>query len=156
MDIQNKLRSTLTFNGNPSWDDIQNNKYLDKVVKETLRLYTPVAAIARQTMFPFTFKGVYYPKYTQFFVPIQDFQVDADYKDPMVFNPDREEISQLNVPFWLGNRACIGMQLALVEFKTMLAILVKNAEFTIKDKKVVRMNKTTQRPEPFKVDYKLI
>jgi hypothetical protein len=60
------------------------------VVKETLRM--PVAAVKTNDA-SFTFKGIHFPKYTQFFAPIQDFQVDTDYIDPMEFNPDRKESS---------------------------------------------------------------
>ena len=149
-EIQNKLRATLPI-GKPTWDEIQNNKYLQGVCTEVLRLYTPVPSVIRRTTKSFTFKGIYFPKDIRFNVPIQELHY-VGIKDPLVFNPEREP-AETYLPFWNGHRGCIGKQLALVEFATLLTVLVKSYKFSISDafKDVKRVSRITQRPDSLRL-----
>ena len=49
-DAQSKLREEIsnTSTDNPTMDDLNGLPYLDAVVRETLRLYSPVAAAVRE------------------------------------------------------------------------------------------------------------
>eukprot|EP00834_Sanchytrium_tribonematis_P005028 NODE_280_length_10841_cov_1.006982.p1 type:complete len:467 gc:universal NODE_280_length_10841_cov_1.006982:9915-8515(-) len=144
--VQDKLRKSIS---EISWDQVQNNEYLDKVCNEVLRLYAPAALIIRRTTKPFIFKDVYYPKNMRFVVPIQDLHFNVN--EPLEFDPDRSIDSQDYMPFWMGHRGCIGKQLAMVEFKTLLAYLVKHLEFKMKDGHVKRVSQLTQRPSQFQM-----
>ena len=146
-EYQKELRDTLTFSDDPTWDDVQNNKFLQDVCDEVMRLYSPAAAIIRRTTKAFTFKGMTFPKDTRFNVLLQEMHFDCE--DPLVFNPKREKSDAVYMPFWIGNRGCIGKQLAIVEFKTILATLIKRMEFGILDrnKNVSRTSRITQRPD---------
>ena len=52
LDIQSKLRDELFTiqSDNPTMDELNSLSYLDSVVRETLRLHTPVAGTIRVAM----------------------------------------------------------------------------------------------------------
>ena len=154
---QTELRETLTFD-KPSWDEIQNNKFLEMVCNEVLRLYAPASAIVRKCTKSFTFKDMSFPSGTYFNIPLQDLQLNEAFKEPWVFNPKREKVNDLYMPFWTGNRGCIGKQLAIVEFKTILAILIKEFKFTIDEdeRDVKRVSRITQRPDKMNLNIQKI
>ena len=156
--IQEKLRIEIGKES-PSWEFVQNNKYLDKVINETLRLYSPVNAIVRHNTKAFTFKGIYFPKYTRFFLPIQGRHLHSEiYSNPLEFNPERWENPPKDtfdhIPFWLGNRGCLGKTFAVTEFKAILCILLQNFKFTMDKSILVERNLTvTQKPSKLVVNF---
>ena len=165
-EIQDKLRQeikdTLGDKEELSWDDIQSMKYLGNITSEVMRLYSPVTMILRQNMKTFTFKGVYYSKGTSFMIPIQDKHIDEEiFEDPLKFNPDRWDTvvtdSFTSLPFWTGSRGCIGKNLAVAEFKTILSVLFRHMNITISDKEEPeRVVRITQKPKELAVNLKII
>lgn len=124
-EIQDKLRAEirkeLGASGEITYEGIKRIKYLDMVVKETLRKYPPLTMLMRKTAEDYTFAGtnITVPAKTSVLIPIYAIQRDPRYyPDPEVFNPenfsdeavqDRHPMTYLS--FGDGPRNCIGMQI---------------------------------------------
>ena len=76
------------------------------------------------------------------------YRLEKFWKDSLTFNPDRFMKTNVNseafsyIPFGIGNDACIGKKMALMEVKVIIAILVAAFQFELlpecKDIKLVR------------------
>uniref|UniRef100_A0A182PZ05 Uncharacterized protein n=1 Tax=Anopheles epiroticus TaxID=199890 RepID=A0A182PZ05_9DIPT len=114
--------------------DYNELKYMDMVLKESLRLYPPVPFISRNISEDTMFGDRLVPKDTLFNVHIFDLHRDpAVFPDPDRFDPDRflpENVAERNpyayVPFSAGPRNCIGQRFAILELKTVLAAILKH------------------------------
>ncbi|KAI8906323.1 cytochrome P450 [Gorgonomyces haynaldii] len=116
-------------------ESIAELKYLDNFMKETQRLHSIVGAVVRTCTEPVTVLGHEYPKGTFFQVYLRGLHVNPKYyTDPETFNPDRwnGNIDKgAFLPFSDGVHNCIGRKLAIIEFKLILAMLVKRYTFTL-------------------------
>ncbi|KAH7981436.1 hypothetical protein HPB49_024033 [Dermacentor silvarum] len=113
-------------------EDMKKLKYLDCVIKESLRLYPPVPLVARNID-----EDVHIGKHT---IPKGTVAVCAIYflhrhpnvyKEPNTFMPERfmqnDNLSPFAyVPFSAGSRNCIGQRFAQLEEKIMLAHILRN------------------------------
>ncbi|RIB08315.1 cytochrome P450 [Gigaspora rosea] len=145
-DIQSRLRKELvdTFadrNHQPTFDEIEHLKYLDCVLKETLRIMPPVPAIRRCTIKDEIMNGYVIPKGTPLVIPVY-----AIHHDPLIwgedvedFNPSRwldpeiksKILTSTFLPFGAGPKNCMGLKIAQLEFKSILSILIRNLEFRL-------------------------
>ncbi|XP_001604044.1 cytochrome P450 4C1 [Nasonia vitripennis] len=108
-------------------------KYLDRVIKEVLRLYPSAPMVSRRLTHDTVIDNHHVPKGT--FVNIHIYQMHHDpkvWKDPETFDPDRflpENIRSRHpysyVPFSAGPRNCIGQKFALLEVKTALTAILR-------------------------------
>ncbi|XP_030636249.1 cytochrome P450 26B1 isoform X1 [Chanos chanos] len=111
-------------------DTVCSLKYLDCVIKEVLRLYTPVSGGYRTAMQTFELDGVQIPKGWSVMYSIRDtHDTSAVFKDVEAFDPDRFSEERCEdkegrfhyLPFGGGVRSCLGKQLATL-FLRLLAI----------------------------------
>ncbi|CEP18330.1 hypothetical protein [Parasitella parasitica] len=140
----------------PSYEDINALPLLNNVVRETLRLIPPVPMTSRVTRVPVVLGSYVLPKGTTIFLsPIATHhskQIWGD--DAEEFNPYRWEGDRLGnayqyMPFLAGGRQCIGYKFALVEFKILLAVLIRNIQYFEKPGfKVSKKQQITLRPDP--------
>lgn len=119
--------------------DFNEMRYLDRVIKEALRLYPPVPAIGRTLSEPLRLDDEYtLPKGCQVNMDLYHLHRDERYfPDAERFDPDRwlpKHTGQLHpyayVPFSAGNRNCIGQKFVVYEEKSMLSTIVRNFRFT--------------------------
>nr|CAB3235900.1 cytochrome P450 4F22 [Phallusia mammillata] len=131
------------------WSDLQNMPYLTMFIKEVLRLYPPVFAIARTTSQPVTFDrgfgqdqhclddkpsnnfdcGKTLESSTNIGIPLMVLhRNETVWKNPTVFDPSRfdkenpKPIAPFTyLPFSAGPRNCIGQNFAMAEMKVVLA-----------------------------------
>lgn len=116
-------------------------KYLECVIKESLRLQPSVPMYARVLGEDQMFENYNIPKGTQVIInPYLIHRDPAYWPEPELFKPERFlPVNSANrhpfafVPFSAGSRNCIGQRFALMEEKTVLANILRN--FKIKSSK---------------------
>lgn len=156
-EIQAKCRDEVDrlFDSDPtSWDaetvsleTMQGElKYVERCLLETLRIYPPGFALARQLMSPLDldYNGnmVRIPAgWHVIFSPYLLHRKEEYYKNPDLFDPDRflpEEVEKRHpyayIPFSAGPRNCLGQKFAMMQLKTVAAYLLRHFEITSPDK----------------------
>jgi cytochrome P450 len=119
----------------PSAADLARLPYLDAVIQEGLRLRPPAWSINRSPFEPFTLDGYTFPAGTPLIVSPWILHRDpATWADAQVFRPERWlDGSTQNLPrgaycpFGMGPRICIGMPLAEMEMRLVLATILQHA-----------------------------
>ncbi|XP_055608303.1 cytochrome P450 4d2-like [Uranotaenia lowii] len=112
-------------------------KYMDMVIKETLRLYTTVPLIGRKATGDLIIDQRAIPKGTSVMIMVQTMHHDPRlYPEPKRFDPDRftdEAISRRHpfsfIPFGAAPRLCVGQKYAMVELKLVLSMLLNKFKF---------------------------
>ncbi|KAJ3624406.1 hypothetical protein MTP99_018029 [Tenebrio molitor] len=137
-DIQNKVYdeiiSILEDDRSPTPADLQEMTYLERFIKESLRLFPVASAIGRFVTDDVALENYILPRGTTVLIPILHLHRDPDFwPDPLTFNPDRfltEEVSKRHpyeyLPFSGGHRNCIGIRYAMLEMKTVLSTLLRH------------------------------
>ncbi|KAJ2950768.1 hypothetical protein O0L34_g9032 [Tuta absoluta] len=119
------------FNRDPSFSEMQQMKYLDLVIKESMRMFPPVPFIERLISRDAELAGVFIPKNTSCIVNILHLHRNpAFFDNPMEFRPERFENPLKNpfnwVPFSAGPRNCIGQKFAMLEMKSTVSAVVRH------------------------------
>ncbi|XP_029157494.1 cytochrome P450 4C1-like [Nylanderia fulva] len=138
-DIQERVRAEVDTvmqenGGKLTMKSLQDLSYLDRCLKETLRLYPSVFLISRKTAEDVKLHSYVVPAGTILHLHIYGVHRDPNFwPNPDVFDPDRflpEKIQSRHpysyLPFSAGPRNCIGQRFAMLELKAMIAPLVHN------------------------------
>ncbi|CAN6207350.1 unnamed protein product [Urochloa humidicola] len=123
----------------PSKDHLPKLKTLGMILNETLRLYPPAVATIRHAKRDVVIgDNLSVPRDTELLIPIMAMHHDAALwgHDAAEFNPGRFTGGASRaaahplafIPFGLGPRMCIGQNLAILETKITLAILLQRFE----------------------------
>ena len=132
-----------------NYDDLAALTDLDLIMKESLRMCTPVPAHPRMTVQDTEIQGYYLPKGTMVTVPSMINHLDPEYwKDPWTFDPERfsKERAEDKVhrmawsPFGGGVHKCIGLYFGQMEVKTIMHQLLRNFEWSVPDSYEIPMN----------------
>ncbi|XP_074562679.1 cytochrome P450 734A6-like isoform X2 [Curcuma longa] len=125
----------------PSREHLPKLKTLLMIIHETLRLYPPAVATIRQAKADVELGGYRIPQGTELLIPILGLHHDAELWGPDVaqFNPERFANGAARaarhptafIPFGLGPRMCIGQNLALLEAKITVAVLLQRFSFRL-------------------------
>ncbi|URD85999.1 Cytochrome P450 [Musa troglodytarum] len=125
----------------PTRDHLGKLKTLGMILNETLRLYPPAVATIRRAKAEVELGGYRIPRGTELLIPIMAVHHDARLWGPDVtqFNPARfaDGASRAArhptafIPFGLGPRMCIGQNLALLEAKLTVAVLLQRFAFRL-------------------------
>ncbi|TQD90507.1 hypothetical protein C1H46_023945 [Malus baccata] len=125
----------------PSKDDVVKLKTLNMVLNESLRLYPPAIATIRRSRTDVELGGYNVPRGTELLIPIIAVHHDQSIwgNDAKEFNPSRfaEGVARAAkrpvafIPFGLGVRTCIGQNLALLQAKLALAIMLQRFSFRL-------------------------
>ncbi|CAD1478376.1 unnamed protein product, partial [Heterotrigona itama] len=128
-DVQDKLRQEIRHTyekngGTLTYADIKEMKYLDKVFKETLRMYPVLTMLTRQAEENYTLKGtkIIIPKGMRIWISVYGIQTDPDiYPEPEKFDPERFEDDAVAgrhpmsfLSFGDGPRNCIGIRIKYI------------------------------------------
>ncbi|KAI9363256.1 cytochrome P450 [Pilaira anomala] len=142
-DVQTKLLQEIANAGIssdklPTVEQISSLKYFSRVLKETLRMHSPLRGIGKYCKKECILPGGYRIKAGVAAVASTlNIHMNPEvYKNPTKFDPDRwtpEEEQKRSLYAWLpfstGPRACIGMAFALQELKTALGMFLHRFEF---------------------------
>lgn len=154
-DVQENLVEEIRENnarneGKFDYNSVQNMKYLDMVVSEVLRLWTPAVGFDRICVKDYNMgkpnsratEDYIIRKGEGIMIPAWAFHRDPKlFPDPLKFDPERfSEENKHNIvpssylPFGIGPRNCIGSRFALCELKVMLYQVLQHIEVTPCDK----------------------
>ncbi|XP_026491363.2 cytochrome P450 4C1-like [Vanessa tameamea] len=132
--IYEELRNIFKGNQNtPTTDELNEMKYLECCIKESLRLYPSVPIILRYLTEEITIGGYIIPRNTHIHISIYDLHRRADlYPEPERFIPERflpEACAKRHpyayIPFSAGPRNCIGQKFVMLEMKTLVSSLLR-------------------------------
>jgi len=119
----------------PSFDDLEKLEYVDKIIKEGLRIHPPVALLpGRRTLQDLKYKDQFIPKDS--FLGINIFIIHhhpEHWENPFTFDPERWNKDKkhhrfAHLPFSLGPRMCIGSQFSLIEQKLFIIKFLQKYE----------------------------
>lgn len=117
-----------------SIDSLKQMTYLDRVLREVERMYSPIGGGFRGVVKEFEFNGYRVPKGWQLLYRIPEAHFDAAvYPQPHTFAPDRFDPDRSDykpsdytfVTYGGGSRICIGMAFAQMELKIIAAMLLR-------------------------------
>ncbi|XP_046960863.1 cytochrome P450 4C1-like [Vanessa cardui] len=138
--VYEELREVLDSNRPIVKEDLLKLKYLERVVKESLRLFPPVPFIIRKVETDVELpSGRLLPSGSGVVVSIWGCHRDPKYWGPDAehFDPDRFLPERLNLkhacsfmPFSNGPRNCVGYQYALMSIKTALSTILLSYKVT--------------------------
>ncbi|XP_063930135.1 cytochrome P450 6a2-like isoform X2 [Zophobas morio] len=143
--VRNEINTVLAkYDGKITYEAIQEMKYMDLVINETLRKYPPVATLTRQCVKDYKIpdEDIIIEKGTFIEIPVFAIHHDKDhYPDPEKFDPERfteENKSKrhhyAHIPFGEGPRICIGARFGLMQSKVGLTSLLRNYKFKVNQK----------------------
>ncbi|KAF2887508.1 hypothetical protein ILUMI_18665 [Ignelater luminosus] len=136
--IRSEIKDSLIKYGELTYEGIQEMKYLNMVVCETLRKYPVLAFLDRLCIQDYKIPGsdLVIEKGTPIYIPMFGLHYDPQYfPDPDKFDPERFSDENRNrlpsyayIPFGEGPRVCIGERLGLVVSKLGLCYLLSQFE----------------------------
>ncbi|XP_077993225.1 cytochrome P450 2U1-like [Glandiceps talaboti] len=137
-DIENGIGMDKT----PSFADKSKLPFIEAIILEIQRIATLVPlTVPHKTSEPVTLHGYSIPENTTVFANLWAVHMDGtEWEDPEIFDPERflDENGNINkmksnriMPFGIGPRECIGLQLAKVEIFLFLTSLLQRFEFKL-------------------------
>ncbi|KAL0323108.1 UNVERIFIED_CONTAM: cytochrome [Sesamum angustifolium] len=140
-DWQNRAREEVfrvcKSNQLPNSENLTDLKTVTLILQETLRLYPPAAMLLRQTAKNIKLGRLDIPANTEFNLPILAVHHDTEIwgSDANEFNPHRFSEPRKHMasyfPFGIGPRFCVGQNLAMVEAKIILAMIIQRFSLAI-------------------------
>ncbi|KAF8400696.1 hypothetical protein HHK36_013996 [Tetracentron sinense] len=125
----------------PTRDDVAKLKGLSMILNESLRLYPPAIATIRRAKADVELGEYKVPRGTELLIPILAVHHDPGLwgHDATEFNPARfsEGVAHAAkhpmafIPFGLGARRCIGQNLAILQAKLTMAIILQRFSFQL-------------------------
>jgi len=123
---------------NATVDDIEKMVYADQCIKETLRMVPSAPLLSRSNAEEDNVDGFVIPKESTVFVDYGALAANDKYwPNPTVFDPDRfapgrkyEKFAY--VPFGGGSRICPGLNVANLEMKAVLMMLMPKYRFLMR------------------------
>jgi cytochrome P450 len=123
----------------PTMHDLDELRYTEQVINETLRLYSPIHSISRVALEDDTLGGYTVPAGATIYVSLYathrlpELWPNPERFDPERFTPDKiaERPRFAFIPFAAGHRNCIGGSAAIVELKLAVACLAQRYELNL-------------------------
>ncbi|XP_067143706.1 cytochrome P450 4V2-like [Centruroides vittatus] len=114
-------------------EDLHKMKYMECVIKETMRLYPSIPAISRKIKKSIKLGNKEFSKNWIFVVSIFHLHRNPNvFENPNVFDPDRfllenssKRLPYSYIPFLAGPRMCLGYVSAMMKIKLILATILR-------------------------------
>lgn len=157
-EVQSKLHEELDRvldERDPNLGDLPSLRYLDAVVRESMRLYPPAYIIGRETLRDVEVAGWVVPRGAQVLMPQWAIHRDGRwFHEPLSFRPERwldglaDRLPKFAYfPFGGGPRICVGNHFAMLEASLSLATIVRRFEVgSVSDFDLELMPSVTLRP----------
>ncbi|XXG45565.1 hypothetical protein AAC387_Pa02g0619 [Persea americana] len=119
----------------PTIESLTLLKLIGMIIDESLRLYPPAVMLMRQSCKDVKLGAMVIPANTQLYLPMTAIHHDTKLwgEDAEKFNPFRFSETRKHFaaffPFGLGPRICVGQNLATVEVKIVLAMILQRFSF---------------------------
>lgn len=147
LEVQQKVYEEVTrivgsdLKVDPTYNQLLEMKYLECVIKESLRLFPPVPMIGRSLDEDLDYDGKIFPATVNLTLSIMHLHRNPNnFENPDEFRPERfldkvlmNDNAFMFVPFSAGNRNCIGQKFAMLELKSVISKVVKNFELIKSD-----------------------
>ena len=139
----------------PTSDMLNKLEYTEKVIKESLRLYSSVHSFSRVALQDHVVGGYRVPKdMTVIISSYVTHRLPEYWKDPHTFDPNRFDKERTvgrsrfaYIPFAAGHRNCIGSYMALMQSKLVVALIAQRYNLSLfPGHKVEKHAATTMRP----------
>lgn len=141
--LQKEVRSAFEALDQITGDSAQKLPYLHACIEEAMRIYPPVPFGLQRVSYGASVAGNWVPSGT--LVSSQNWTIKHDaryWQDPDSFKPERwlgeglGDNKDAFQPFSLGPRACIGINLAYLEMRVILAKMVWQYDFELLSKEL--------------------
>ena len=141
----------------PTAADLPRLRYTEMIVSESMRLYPPAYALAREALRPVEIAGYRVPAGATLVMPIWVVQRDPRWFDePETFRPERwaDDLAKrlprfAYAPFGGGPRQCIGNTFSIMEAVLLLAAIAQRVRLElVPDQNIRPVPYVTLRPEP--------
>lgn len=140
----------------PRFEDFDSLPYTEQVVKESMRLYPPVFAVARKAAADTRIGDYFVPAGSE--VALWIYMAHHDprwFPQPETFDPERfadpESVQRMKnayLPFGLGGRTCIGKTFATIEAVLILATVAQRFRLSLApDHRVALKPRVTLTPK---------
>nr|GEV13402.1 cytochrome P450 734A1-like [Tanacetum cinerariifolium] len=133
---RDEVRGVCGSHDIPTKDCVSKLKTLTMILNESLRLYPPIVASIRRAKADVELGGYKIPRGTELLIPILAVHHDQTIwgKDANEFNPRRfsDGVARAGkhplafIPFGLGVRTCIGQNLAMLQAKLTIAMILQS------------------------------
>jgi sterol 14-demethylase len=123
------------------FDQLKSLEFLDRCLKETLRLRPPIMTMMRMVKIPQVVGGYTVPVGHQLCVsPTVNSRLEDVWDNPQLFDPDRfldksaaDSEKFAYIPFGAGRHRCVGESFAYMQIKTIWSVLLTKYEFSLID-----------------------
>lgn len=131
--VQQELADVVGMDKMVEESHLPKLKYLDYIIRESMRLHPVVPLLIRESMEDCEVDGYHIPNKTRVLLNVWAIGRDPDaWSDPEMFSPERFVESNVDVrgrdfqliPFGTGRRGCPGLQLGLTIVQLLVAQLV--------------------------------
>jgi len=140
----------------PTSESLNKLEYTEKVIKESLRLYSSVHSFSRVALEDHQIGGYKVPKdMTVIISSYVTHRLPEYWEDPYRFDPSRFDKENMvgrsrfaYIPFAAGHRNCIGSYMALMQSKLVVALIAQRFNLSLyPGHKVEKHAATTMRPK---------
>ncbi|KAM2975522.1 hypothetical protein FF1_001678 [Malus domestica] len=144
---QARIRAELVQacpDGLPDANSLPQLKTMAMVIQEVMRLYPPAAFVSREALEDTQVGNMTVPKGVCLWTLIPTLHRDTEIWGPDAneFKPERFtdgvskacKFPQAYIPFGLGPRTCLGKNLAMVELKVVLSLVISKFSFSLSPK----------------------